>query len=131
MGVNAFLLDTHILLWWLFDDPKLSSPAKKAITSPDAKIWVSSVSGWEIAIKHRLGKLPHVGTLIQSLPLHIKHERFEVLPISLEHTLAAGKLAGAHKDPFDRMLIAQARLEKLTLISNDRLFRKYKVSLLW
>src|SRR5205807_4240803 len=105
--------------------------AKQTITLPDSRIFVSSVSGWEISIKYHLGKLPHVGNLVKELPLYIRRERFEVLSISLEHTLAAGALDGKHKDPFDRMLIAQTRSEELTLISNDKIFKKYKVPLLW
>ncbi|TAK76088.1 MAG: type II toxin-antitoxin system VapC family toxin [Gammaproteobacteria bacterium] len=131
MGVNFFLLDTHVLLWWLFDDPKLSERAKAAIASPESRVFVSSVSGWEISIKYHLGKLPHVGDLVKELSLYVRRERFEVLPISLEHAIAAGALDGKHKDPFDRMLIAQACSEKLTLISDDKMFKKYKVTLLW
>ena len=131
MGVNLFLLDTHILLWWLFDDPKLSKRAKDAITSPESRVFVSSVCGWEISIKYHLGKLPHVGNLVKELPLYVRRERFEILPISLEHAIAAGALDGKHKDPFDRMLVAQARSEELILISNDKIFKKYKIPLLW
>lgn len=131
MGVNFYLLDTHVLLWWLFDDPKLSKHAKNAIISSDSRIFISSVSGWEISIKHHLGKMPHVGHLLKELPRYIRRERFEILPISFEHGLVAGSLGGKHKDPFDRMLIAQARIEELTLISNDKIFKKNKVQLLW
>ena len=127
MGVNFYLLDTHVLLWWLFDDVSLSKHAKNAITSPDSRIFVSSVSGWEISIKHHIGKMPHVGPLIKGLPLYVRRERFEILPISFEHAMAAGALDGKHKDPFDRMLIAQARAEECILISNDKIFKKYKV----
>ena len=131
MGVNFYLLDTHVLMWWLFDDPNLSSKAKKAIMSADSRIYVSSVSGWEISIKYHLGKLPHVGPLVKELPLYLRRERFEVLPITLEHSLAAGGLEIKHKDPFDRMLIAQARVDNLTLISNDKILKKYHNPLLW
>jgi len=131
MGVNLYLLDTHVLLWWLLDDPKLSQKAKNTITSPESRIYVSSVSGWEISIKQHIGKMPHIGHLIKDLPQYIRRERFEILPITFEHALVAGSLDGKHKDPFDRMLIAQARTEELTLISNDNIFKKYKLSLLW
>lgn len=131
MGVDFYLLDTHVLLWWFFDDPKLSKRARDAIASPTSRVFVSSVSAWEISIKHQIGKLPNVGHLVKELPLYIRRERFEVLPIALEHGIAAGELDGKHKDPFDRMLIAQARLEELTLISNDKIFKKYKIPLLW
>jgi len=131
MGVNFFLLDTHVLLWWLFDDPKLSKRARTAIASPESRVYASSVSGWEISIKHHLGKLPHVANLVKELPMHLRRERFEILPISLEHAIAAGALDGKHKDPFDRMLISQARCQQLTLISNDKVFKSYKIPLLW
>lgn len=131
MGVDFFLLDTHVLLWWLFDDPKLSKRAREAIKAPESRIFVSSVSGWEISIKYHLGKLPHVADLVKELPLYVRRERFEILPISLEHAIAAGAMDGKHKDPFDRMLIAQARSDELVLISNDKIFKKYKVPLFW
>jgi len=131
MGVNFYLLDTHVLLWWLFDDVQLSIRARDAIIDPNSRVFVSSVCGWEISIKHHLGKLPHVGRIMKELPLYVRRERFEILPISLEHALAAGALDGKHKDPFDRMLIAQACNEELTLISNDKVFKQYKVSVLW
>ena len=131
MGVDFYLLDTHVLLWWLFDDPSLSKHAKDTIMAPESRIFVSSVSGWEISIKYHIGKMPHAGHIVKELPLYIRRERFELLPISLEHAIAAGALDGKHKDPFDRMLIAQARTEELTLISNDKIFKKYKVPLWW
>jgi PIN domain nuclease of toxin-antitoxin system len=131
MGINFYLLDTHTLLWWLFDDPNLSKHARNIIASPESKIYVSSVSGWEISIKYHLGKMPHAGHVSKDLPLHLRRERFEVLPITLEHAMLAGSLDGKRKDPFDRMLIAQARIENLELISNDSIFKKYKLPLVW
>jgi PIN domain nuclease of toxin-antitoxin system len=131
MGIKFYLLDTHVFLWWIFDDPKLSKHAREVIAEPDSRIFVSSMSAWEISIKYHLGKLPHVGNLVKDLPLHVRRERFEILPISLEHAIAAGALDGKHKDPFDRMLIAQARIEDLTIISNDKILKKYKTPFLW
>ena len=125
------LLDTHTLLWWLFGDPKLSSKARAAIEKSDQRVWVSSASAWEIATKVRIGKLPEIGDVAVKLPAYLRRERFEVLPISLDHALAAGTLPGPHKDPFDRMLIAQARIEKLRVISIDPVFKQYGVPVLW
>ena len=125
------LLDTHALLWWLFDDPNLSERARAAIADPANDILVSSASAWEISTKHRLGKLPEAGEAVQDLPGLLRWARIEVLPITLEHALHAGSLGGDHRDPFDRMLIAQSQLEKLTLVSSDRIFKRYEVSILW
>ncbi len=127
----TLLLDTHTLLWWLFGDPKLSSKARTAIEKSDQRVWVSSASAWEIATKVRIGKLPEIGDVAVKLPVYLRRERFEVLPISLDHALAAGTLPGPHKDPFDRMLIAQARIEKLRVISIDPVFKQYGVPVLW
>jgi PIN domain nuclease of toxin-antitoxin system len=125
------LLDTHALLWWLFDDPKFSSKARTAIEKSDRRVWVSSASAWEIATKVRIGKLPEIGDVAEKLPSYLRRERFEALPISLDHALAAGILPGPHKDPFDRMLIAQARIEKLRVVSIDSVFKQYGVPVLW
>jgi len=125
------LLDTHVLLWWLFDDPALSKRARDIIADPDNDVLVSSVAGWEISTKHRLGKLPEAEEAVRDLSALLRRARIEVLPITLEHALAAGALPGPHRDPFDRMLIAQSRLENLPLLSSDRVFKQYKVRTLW
>ncbi len=125
------LLDTHVLLWWLFDDPALSKRARDIIADPDNDVLVSSVAGWEISTKHRLGKLPEAEEAVTDLATLLRRARMEVLPITLEHALAAGALPGPHRDPFDRMLMAQSRLEKLPLLSSDRVFKQYKVRTLW
>ena len=125
------LLDTHALLWWLFGDPKFSSKARTAIEKSDQRVWVSSASAWEITTKVRIGKLPEIGDVAEKLPAYLRRERFEALPISLDHALAAGTLPGPHKDPFDRMLIAQARIEKLRVVSIDSVFKQYGVPVLW
>ena len=125
------LLDTHALLWWLFGDPKFSSKARTVIEKSDQRVWVSSASAWEIATKVRIGKLPEIGDVAEKLPAYLRRERFEALPISLDHALAAGTLPGPHKDPFDRMLIAQARIEKLRVVSIDSAFKQYGVPVLW
>lgn len=125
------LLDTHALLWWLLDDERLPTSARSAIEEPANEILVSSASGWEIATKHRLGKLGLKAWEPTSLPSLIARNGFDVLPVSMEHALAAGALPGPHKDPFDRMLIAQSRLEGIPLVSNDTVFGSYDVRLVW
>ncbi|MGQ0657252.1 MAG: type II toxin-antitoxin system VapC family toxin [Chromatiales bacterium] len=125
------LLDTHTLLWWLFDDPKLSRRARTVIKDRESIILVSSASAWEIATKHRLGKLPEAGEAVSRLPALINQSRFDTLPITLEHALAAGMLPTHHRDPFDRMLIAQAQIEELPIVTNDRVFKNYNVEVLW
>ena len=129
--VFGYLIDTHVLLWWLFDDPKLSRVAFELIRNPDNAIVVSSASGWEIATKHRLGKLPHATEAVEKLPELLQISRMDILPVSLEHALRAGSLPGPHRDPFDRMLIAQGQLEKLTIITSDPAFENYEVPLIW
>lgn len=124
------LLDTHILLWWILDDPKLSAGARRVISNPGNEIYISSASGWEIATKHRLGKLPEAGDVPVRVSYYVRKAGFLVLDISLEHALAAGALSGEHKDPFDRMLIAQSRLENLPVITHDPVFQRYGVSVL-
>jgi PIN domain nuclease of toxin-antitoxin system len=125
------LLDTHALLWWLFDDPQLSATARSIIAAARNHIFVSSASAWEISTKHRIGKLPEAGDMVERLPTYIRKERFEVIPISLEHALYSGKLPGPHRDPFDRMLIAQAVLEKLPLVTCDPIFGEYSIPVAW
>jgi PIN domain nuclease of toxin-antitoxin system len=125
------LLDTHALLWWLFDDPKLSLAARSAIVAPGNEIAVSAASAWEIATKHRLGRLPEAGDVPVRLPHYLRRARFAVLNMSLEHALAAGALPGPHNDPFDRILIAQARIGDLAVVTIDRVFQDYGATVIW
>jgi PIN domain nuclease of toxin-antitoxin system len=125
------LLDTHALLWWLTDDPSLSSAARRAIGRPGNLVLVSAASAWEIGTKVRLGRLPGAEGLAQDFAAFLSRERFEELPISLEHGIRAGLLPGPHKDPFDRMLAAQSETENLPIVSNDRIFDSYNVRRLW
>ncbi len=127
---RSLLLDTHALLWWLLDSPELAAPARAAIASPEARVLVSAASAWELATKHRLGKLPEATDIVEHLPGYVRRERMEVLPISVEHALAAGRLPGPHRDPFDRMLIAQANMEQLTVVTADAIFGEYGVNVL-
>ncbi len=125
------LLDTHALLWWLFDDRRLSGRARQVMEDGTNEILVSSASGWEIMTKHRLGKLPHAGEAVKDLRGALRRAGFESLPISLEHAIEAGRLPSPHRDPFDRMLAAQSRLDAVPLITDDRAFASFSVSTLW
>lgn len=122
-----YLLDTHALLWWLDDSPQLSENARDIIASGKNLIFLSSVVIWEIRIKQALGKLevPHDFEKV------LKGQRFENLPITAEHAHAIATLPGFHQDPFDRMLIAQSKMESFVLISNDGIFGMYDVKLVW
>lgn len=125
------LLDTHTLLWWLSDDPQLTPKARKFISATANSCIVSAVSAWEIATKVRIGKLPQAAEVIVDFASQMEQERFEVLPISLDHALRAGLLPGPHRDPFDRMLISQAQAEALPIVGNDRIFDSYGVRRIW
>jgi len=125
------LLDTHALLWWWSNDDRLAGVASQVIADEANEIFVSAASVWEIATKHRIGKLPEAGRVLPGIGGHIARSRFSEFPISLAHAELAGNMQGDHRDPFDRMLIAQARLEALSLISNDRLFAAFGVRLIW
>lgn len=125
------LLDTHALLWWLAGDARLSAPARAAIEGEDNPVYVSAASAWEVATKHRLGKLPRVEPLVTDFALQVARQGFLGLDISLAHAQRAGSLPGAHKDPFDRMLIAQAQAENLALVSNEQTFDHYGIARVW
>lgn len=130
-NVTDYLLDTHALLWWLFDDPKLSSRARQVIAHPEHRLWVSAASTWEIAIKARLGKLPEAGDVPARLEHYLRKARFSELAITLGHGLRAGALPGPHRDPFDRMLMAQSLATGYPIITIDPIFGEYGVSVLW
>jgi PIN domain nuclease of toxin-antitoxin system len=125
------LLDTHTLLWWLSDDPALPRTARKIIAETKNTILVSAASAWEIAIKARLGKLPAAANLVSDFCRQVESEGFDLLVISVDHGIRGGLLPGPHKDPFDRMLIAQAQAENLPVITNERVFEAYGVRRLW
>lgn len=122
MGIK-YLLDTHILLWWLFDDPKLDSLCRDIIRNPSHQIFVSSASAWEIATKYRIGKLPEAKQIVEQYSQILDQAQFLELTITSAHALRAGNLPIAHRDPFDRMIMAQAELEKMPVITYDRAFQ--------
>lgn len=124
------LLDTHVLLWWLAGGTKLSRRARTVIQDDESTVLVSAASAWEIAIKSEAGKL-EAGPLVIDFHNELDQEGFVELPIFARHAVRAGLLKGPHRDPFDRMLIAQAQLENLQLISKDSLFDDYAVRRIW
>lgn len=129
--LERLLLDTHALLWWLAEPCRLSQAAQDAIADPRASILVSAASGWEISTKVRIGKLPAARELLEDLPAIVAAQGFESLPVTLPHGLHAGRYAQRHRDPFDRLLAAQAELEGLTLISLDPALQEFPCRVLW
>jgi PIN domain nuclease of toxin-antitoxin system len=125
------LLDTHMLLWWLTENSSLPVTARKLIGLRNNQVLVSAASASEIATKVRLGRLNVAADLARDFGGYLAQERFESLSISTEHGIRAGSLPGSHKDPFDRMLVAQAQIESLVIVSNDALLDGYSVSRVW
>ena len=125
------LLDTHALLWWLADSAKLSRQAYAAIADTTGDIFVSVVTAFEITTKFRLGKLPEAHEIVQDLGGWLAGQGFLTLPLELAAAARAGLLPGPHRDPFDRLLIAQAITHDLALVSNERAFDAYGVRRLW
>jgi PIN domain nuclease of toxin-antitoxin system len=125
------LLDTHTFLWFVWDDPLLSAVAKAWIVDPANRKLVSLASCWEMAIKVRIGKLQLGEPSATFLPREITRNNFELLPIELRHAAAVESLPLHHRDPFDRMLIAQARVEQIPLISADTIIDQYGIPRHW
>jgi PIN domain nuclease of toxin-antitoxin system len=125
------LLDTHALLWWANNDPQLSRVARTHIQDVRNHVQVSAASVWEIAVKFRNGRLPSAKKFVAELPEYLRLQNFQELPITLEHALRAGLLPGPHRDPFDRMLVAQALEENLALLSNDQALDGYGARRVW
>jgi len=125
------LLDTHTLIWTMNDSPRLSPNARSAVESRGNEAIVSVVSIWEAATKYRQGKLPEAARLVSDPRGVLDRMEFIHLPLQLEHARLGGSLANTHKDPFDRMLAAQALLEGLTLVSRDVVFDSMLVTRLW
>jgi PIN domain nuclease of toxin-antitoxin system len=121
------LLDTHVLLWWLTDSRKLGRRARAAIAGPRAMVWVSAATAWEIAIKTALGRLVFAEPPEVCLPRELERSHFNPLPVSVEHALAFGTLPRHHTDPFDRLLIAQAQRQGLTIVTADGILSRYDV----
>ena len=125
------LLDTHALIWWTQDDPKLSRRAHRAIGNAENAVYASAVSAMEIVTKFRIGNLGDAAGLALRFEERIEAEDFRPLPISVTHGRLAGTLSNPHKDPFDRLLIAQALTDNLILVSNEVMFDTFGVKRLW
>jgi PIN domain nuclease of toxin-antitoxin system len=125
--VSRLLVDTHAVLWWLSDDPGLSATARAALADPANDVLVSTASVWEIAIKRSLGKL----SAPDDLPAHIEADGFGWLAVSAQHAWRVRELAPHHRDPFDRLLVAQALVEDMPIISADPRFHAYGVDARW
>jgi PIN domain nuclease of toxin-antitoxin system len=122
----SLLLDTHTLLWWLSDAPTLSTEARESIGDPNRVVFVSAVTAWEISIKRANGRLEAPS----NLSVELVSAAFQELPISVAHVTVAGQLPGHHRDSFDRLLVAQAQIENLTLVTRDKDIAKYDVATL-
>lgn len=125
------LLDTHAFVWWVTDDSRLSSTARSIIVDPGNMLFVSAASAWEIVIKVRLGKLslPEVPELY--IPSRLEINRFESLAIQIIHALQVTNLPDLHRDPFDRILIAQSQVEKMPIVTVDKLIAQYPIDVIW
>jgi len=129
--VNGLLLDTHTLLWWFTDDPRLSKNARAAIADESRTILASAASAWEISTKYRLGKLEGIPEILSRYGELVAADGFVHLPIGWLHTLRAGSYTLDHRDPFDRMLAAQSEIEGLVLVTRDPAFGQFGCRTLW
>lgn len=129
--MTSLLLDTHAMLWFFWDDPQLSGHAKTLIEDSNNRKLVSIASCWEVAIKVGLGKLQLGESSRSFLPREIARNNFELLPIQLDHVTMVEGLPPHHKDPFDRLLVAQTMVEHLPMVSADPVFDQYGVQTLW
>lgn len=125
------LLDTHALLWWIMNDPRLSAKATSVIAAPENTIYVSAASAWEITIKTQIGKLKLVQPVDRYIPAQVTTNGFVDLPISMAHALHIHSLPLHHRDPFDRILVAQSQLENMPILSADPMLSCYAVDLIW
>ncbi|MCZ6503954.1 MAG: type II toxin-antitoxin system VapC family toxin [Gammaproteobacteria bacterium] len=131
MGVNSYLLDTHTFLWWLFNDGRLSYNARDIIKDNDNQLFLSAASAWEIATKHRNGKLPEAESIVKDLPALLKRAHVVSLDITLEDALLAGSIQYKHRDPIDRMIFAQGQLRNFPIITNDPVFNVVRGNVIW
>jgi PIN domain nuclease of toxin-antitoxin system len=127
----TYLLDSHALVWWWFDPDRLSTAVRELLTNPAMPVLVSAATVWELSLKHHQGKLPELSGAIADLPGLLQADGFEALPISLAHGLRAGAYSQPHRDPFDRLLAAQAELDRLVLLSADPQLSTFPCQILW
>ena len=126
-----FLLDTHVFLWWVIDSPLISEKVRELMSDGSSDLFWSSGSSWEIAIKYANGKLPLPDQPEIFISSELTNNRISSLPITNEHAFRAGNLPIYHRDPFDRILIAQSNLENMSLVSNDHIMTQYDVNIFW
>jgi PIN domain nuclease of toxin-antitoxin system len=125
------LLDTHVFIWWVIDDPQLSDTARAVISDPANTIYLSVVSAWEIIIKERTGKLSLPEPAQTYVPSRLNSNGFVSLTVELTHVLQIASLPDHHRDPFDRLLIAQSQIEQVPILTVDRLIGQYAVTVIW
>lgn len=125
------LLDTHVFLWWITTDPRLSKRAREIISNGRNELFLSAASGWEMAIKTNLGRLQLPGDLERFIPEQLALNAIESLPVQMSHALHVYNLPNYHRDPFDRLLIAQAQLENLPILTVDPQIARYPVKIIW
>lgn len=125
------LLDTHVLVWWLYGTARLTARAHEAIAAPENTIAVSAVSAFEIANKHRVGKWHDIASLALAFEEIVTSQGFVVIPITAHHASRAGLLPDDHRDPFDRLLAAQAEIEELRLLTSDPMFKAFGTQTIW
>ena len=125
------LLDTHAFLWWITDDPQLSTKARELISDSHNTMYWSAASSWEVSIKYALGRLPLPETPEQFLPVELGNNRIESLSVIDAHAFQAGRLPRHHGDPFDRMLVCQALIHGLVLLTPDEMIRQYPIRTIW
>jgi PIN domain nuclease of toxin-antitoxin system len=128
---QGYLLDSHVLLWWWFEPDRLSGAVQSLIADPATPVLVSAATVWELSLKHQQGKLPELAQAIGDLPVLLQADGFQSLPIALAHGLRAGAYSQPHRDPFDRMLAAQAELERLVLLTADPQLSGFPCLTLW
>ncbi|TDA65686.1 MAG: type II toxin-antitoxin system VapC family toxin [Clostridia bacterium] len=125
------LLDTHAFLWWITDDPQLSPKAREVISYGGNNLFLSAASGWEIAIKANLGKLQLPADIIPFVSEQLAINSIEPLPVRMDHALHVYTLPDFHRDPFDRLLVAQAQLENMPILTADPQIAQYPVEVIW
>jgi len=125
------LLDTHVLIWWLLSDARLTARVRELLASTESEVFVSSGSALEISTKHRLGKLPEVTALGEDFQAILEREQMVGLPITVEHALRAGMMRDTHADPFDRILAAQSEIDRLTLVTGDQALKQLVPAAIW
>lgn len=125
------LLDTHTLAWWLLDSPRLSPTAKLLLEDAGNEIFASAISAYEATYKHRIGKWPEIGPLVVAFEKILASQDFRLLSITGRHAALAAQFTVDHGDPFDRILAAQAEIDDLTLVTNDRWFDRFGTRVLW